>query len=133
MIVRSRSLAQLSELELFENFCRRKNDRVENSSHGEGATDDCANCRQKVIERRPSFVILHGDWIQVVSATYKNCHELQYSGCSKTGHPVWQTGHKSVRISACPVIGRPVDNNLSGFQTYSITGMSDNWTSDNRT
>ena len=43
-----------------------------------------------------------------------------YSGCPKTGRPVWQTGHKSVRISACPVFERPRSNHFSGFQRLQI-------------
>ena len=69
-----------------------------------------------------------------------------YSGCPKTGRPVWQTGHNCVRfsnvrlsdvwlLSICPVIGQiefnwTSDNRtiLSGFQTYSIVQTSDNRT-----
>ena len=44
----------------------------------------------------------------------------RYSGCPKTGRPVWQTGHKSVRISACLVFERPRSNHFSGFQRLQI-------------
>ena len=60
-------LAELAQLELFENFGGRKNDRVEDAGDGEGAADDGADGGQEVIQRGPRLVVLDGDGIQVVS------------------------------------------------------------------
>ena len=60
-------LAQLSQLEFFENFCCRKDDWIENSGYGESAAHDGADGGQEVVERRAGLVVLHSDRVQVVS------------------------------------------------------------------
>ena len=48
-----------------------------------------------------------------------------YSGCPKTGRPVWQTGQIYVRISNRPDFRRPGCSRSSGFQVDSIARTSE--------
>ena len=52
-------LAQLSDLELFEDLRGGEDAGVDDAGDGEGAADDGADRRHEVVQRRPRLVVLH--------------------------------------------------------------------------